>query len=293
MQSSRHNSFLWYLPTLLLLGTVMVYPLLRTFTLSFYRMDATNSFHTDFVGAANLLRLAVDSRFRETLLTTVRFTATSVSIEFVLGLAVALCADTWIRGRSAIRTVLLIPWMLPTAVIAVLWTWIFNDQYGIVNSLLLRTRLLQTPVSWLGNPSTAFSAIVIADVWKTTPFVFLILLAGLQAIPHDMYEAIEIDGGGVWAKFKFITWPFLKRFVFVAVVFRVIQAFSVFDLVYVMTGGGPGGSTETLSVYAYQTMMRYLDFGYAATVSTTTVVVLALLALSLYWILVARNEELL
>jgi multiple sugar transport system permease protein len=174
-----------------------------------------------------------------------------------------------------------------------LWGWIFNDQYGILNSLLLRIGVISTPVSWLGDPMAAFSALVIADVWKTTPFVFLILLAGVQAIPKELYEALEMDGGGPWAKFRYVTWPYLKRFVFIALVFRVIQAFAVFDLVYVMTGGGPGGATETLSVYAYQTMMRYLDFGYAATLATSTVIVLAAVALGLYWILIRRNEDIL
>jgi multiple sugar transport system permease protein len=133
--------------------------------------------------------------------------------------------------------------------------------------------------------------VVIADTWKTTPFVFVILLAGLQAIPADLYEAIEIDGGGAWAKFRLITWPFLARFVFVALIFRFIQSFAVFDLVYVMTGGGPGGATETLSVYAYQTMMRYLDFSYAAALATATVLLLALAAFALYWLLLRGNEE--
>ena len=122
------------------------------------------------------------------------------------------------------------------------------------------------------------AAIVIADVWKTTPFVFLVLLAGLQNIPKDLYEAIEIDGGGAWAKFRYVTWPFLLPFVFIALVFRIIQAFAIFDLVWVMTGGGPGGSTETVSVYSYQTFMRYLDIGYGSAQVAATVVILAVAA---------------
>jgi multiple sugar transport system permease protein len=169
----------------------------------------------------------------------------------------------------------------------------FNDQYGIINSLLLRAGIVKSPISWLGRPVPAFWALVIADTWKTTPFVMIILLAGLQAIPHELYEAIEIDGGGAWARFRLITWPFLARFVFVALIFRIIQAFAVFDLVHVMTGGGPGGSTETLSVYAYQTTMRYLDFGYAAAMATTTVGLLAVTALVLYRLLLRRNEDVL
>jgi trehalose/maltose transport system permease protein len=286
-----YKRVLWFLPALLLIATVMLYPALRTFILSFYRLDLGTSFQAEFAGLSNFARLAVDSRFRSSLWTTIVFTTTTVSIEFLAGLGLALCADTWVRGRSVVRTILLVPWTLPTAVIAVLWAWIFNDQYGILNSVLTRAGIVSSPISWLANPTTAFWALVIADAWKTTPFVFVILLAGLQAIPGELYEAIEIDGGGAWAKFRMITWPFLARFVFVALVFRVIQAFSVFDLVFVMTGGGPGGRTETLSVYAYQTMMRYLDFSYAAALATATVIALALAALILYWLLIRNREE--
>jgi multiple sugar transport system permease protein len=213
-------------------------------------------------------------------------------IEFAAGLILALSVDTFLRARSLVRTILLIPWTLPTAVIAVLWAWIFNDQYGILNNLLLRSGIISSPVSWLGSPIAAFWALVIADAWKTTPFVFVILLAGLQSVPTDLYEAMEIDGGGSWSKFRWITWPFLARYVFVALIFRIIQAFAVFDLVYVMTGGGPGGKTETLSVYAYQTMMRYLDFSYAAAMATAAVIVLAVAALVFYGLLLRRNEDL-
>jgi len=282
----------WFIPSAVLIAGVLLYPVIRTFALSFYRMDLVTSFHADFAGFHNFARLLVDSRFHGSLWMTILFTVTTVAIEFAAGLALALCADTWTRGRNAVRSILLIPWTLPTAVIAVLWAWIFNDQYGILNALLLRAGIIGSPISWLGDPTAAFWALVIADVWKTTPFVFLILLAGLQGIPPDLYEAIEIDGGGAWAKFWRITWPFLSRFVFVALVFRVIQAFSVFDLVYVMTGGGPGGTTETLSMYAYQTMMRYLDFGYASALATATVAVLALTAVVLYWLLLRRHEDL-
>ena len=130
------------------------------------------------------------------------------------------------------------------------------------------------------------TAIVIANIWKTVPFVFIILLAGMQSIPEELYEAIEIDGGGAWAKFRFVTWPMISPFAFIALIFRAIQAFAIFDLVYVMTGGGPGGSTETVSVYVYQTLMRYLDFGYGSAISVAVVVFLGLFAAVLYRLVV-------
>src|SRR5262245_29744733 len=289
----RNRNIAWFIPAVALIGIVMVYPALRTLLMSSHEVSLGNSFRPQFIGMDNYVRLFGDSRFRQTVWTTTVFTALSVAIEFGLGLLLALAADSWTRGSGAIRTVLLIPWTLPTAVIAVLWSWIFNDQYGILNSVLLRTGPLSSPISWLGDPHAAMAALVIADVWKTTPFVFIILLAGLQSIPRELYEALEMDGGNAWAKFQRITWPFLARFIFVALMFRIIQAFSIFDLVYVMTGGGPAGKTETLAVYAYQTMMRYLDFGYAAALAVATVAILGMLAAALYFLIVRQHEELL
>jgi multiple sugar transport system permease protein len=215
----------------------------------------------------------------------------SVGAEFLIGLLLALSVDALRSGRNAVRTILLVPWTLPTAVIAVLWAWIFNDEYGVVNALLLRVGILHSPLTWLGQPDLAMFAIVVADVWKTTPFVFLIMLAGLQNVPRDLYEAIEIDGGGTWARFRYVTWPHLKPFVFVAVIFRVIQAFALFDLVWVMTGGGPAGATETVSIYTYQTYMRYLDFGYGSALAITTGAILAITSAILHRLLMRRYEQ--
>jgi multiple sugar transport system permease protein len=176
-------------------------------------------------------------------------------------------------------------------VIAVLWVWIFNDQYGALNAVLTRLGLIDQPITWLARPGTAMLAVVIADVWKTFPFVFVILLAGLQNISQELYEAIEIDGGGAWAKFRYVTWPHLLPFAFVAVIFLFVQAFAIFDLVWVMTGGGPGGATETVSIYTYQTYMRYLDFGYASAMVIVSVVILALVAACFYRLLLTRYEQ--
>jgi multiple sugar transport system permease protein len=261
----------WYLPSAFLISIVFIYPAVRTIVLSFTHINLANSFAAEFAGLQNFSRLLSDFRFHNSIVVTAMFTAVSVAIEFMLALLLALAVHPWIRGRNAVRTILLIPWTLPTAIIAVLWAWIFNDQLGILNSLLVRAGLLDAPVAWLATPLAAMAAVIVADVWKTTPFAFIILLAGLQSIPQDLYEAVEMDGGGAWAKFRYVTWPFLAPFAFVALVFRGIQAFAIFDLVYVMTGGGPGGATETVSVYVYQTLMRYLDFGYGSAMAVVMV----------------------
>lgn len=288
----NHRNALFYAPAAALLLVVFAYPIARTVALSFSDLNLSTAFRPEFAGWENYRRLLSDSRFLDTLRITAVFTIVSVGLEFGLGLMLALAANHCIRARALVRSIFLAPWTLPTAVIAVLWAWIFNDQYGVLNALLQRAGLISSPVAWLATPVSAMGAIVMADVWKTTPFVFLVLLAGLQNIPADLYEAIEIDGAGAWAKFRYVTWPFLIPFVFIALVFRIIQAFAIFDLVWVMTGGGPGGSTETVSVYSYQTFMRYLDIGYGSAQVAATVVILAVAAFGLYHLLLRRYARL-
>jgi len=295
-ESSNHlQSYLgqvgWFAPASILLLAVVCYPILRAIGLSFVHESLANGFRAEFAGLDNFSRILGDSRFRGSLVTTLIFTLVSVGAEFLVGLFLALSMTSLRKWRSLVRVAFLVPWTLPTAVIAVLWAWIFNDQFGVLNAVLIRFGFIESPVAWLAQPTTAMAAIIVADVWKTTPFVFLVLLAGLQNVPQDLYEAIEVDGGGAWAKFRHVTWPHLLPFVFVAVVFRVVQAFAVFDLVWVMTGGGPGGATETISVYTYQMYMRYLDFGYGSALAVATVVILALTASGLYRLLVTKYER--
>jgi multiple sugar transport system permease protein len=286
------SAIFFYLPALTLLALVVIYPIFRTTLLSATKTNPETQFQSEFIGMQNYIRLASDSRFHNSLWNTVRFAVISVFMEFTLGLALALAANNVIRGSGFVRAVLLAPWTLPTAIIAVLWAWIFNDQYGVLNALLTGAGILQTAVPWLAQPSTAMASIIMADVWKTTPFVFIVLLASIQNVPRDLYEAVEMDGGGAWAKFRYVTWPFLLPFVFISLVFRLIQAFAIFDLVYVMTGGGPAGATETVSVYSYQTYMRYLDIGYGAAQAGAIVIILAAAAYGLYHLLLKRYARL-
>jgi multiple sugar transport system permease protein len=272
---------LWLLPAFLLVVCVLVYPALRVLFLSLTHYGLSTGFETHFAGADNFRRVLSDSRLHDSLSITAAFVVTSAGLEFLLGLGLALAASRLTRGQTAVRTLLLIPWTLPTAIVGVLWAWILNDQFGILNHVLARAGLIDSPVAWLAQPSTALASIVAADVWKTVPFVFLILLAGIQSIPRELYEAMAIDGGGAWAAFRYVTWPHLIPFAFIALIFRIIQAFAIFDLVYVLTGGGPGGATETVSVYAYQTTMRYLDFSYGAAIVVVVVLILGLAALAL------------
>jgi multiple sugar transport system permease protein len=215
-----------------------------------------------------------DGRFWQSLGNTGIFTVISVFLELLLGLGVALVLNKSFWGRGVVRTVAIIPWALPTAVMGLAWAWIFNDQYGVVNDILLRLGLIDTGINWLGTPTLAMIALIVADVWKTTPFISIILLAGLQSISEDLYEAHRLDGASPWQSFTQITLPLLMPQILIALLFRFAQSFGIFDLIQVMTGGGPAGSTETVSIYIYSTVMRYLDFGYGAALVVVTFLLL-------------------
>lgn len=223
-----------------------------------------------------------DPLLRQAGATTLLFAVVSVALELGLGLASALLLHQSLHLRGLWRAIALLPWILPSAVMAISWRWMFNaDRSGIVNDLLMRLDLIHGPIAWLGAPGPAFATLVLADVWKTTPFVTLILLAGLQAIPADLYEALSVDGAGPFRRFRLLTLPQLRPAIFLALVFRLIQAIGIFDLVWVMTGGGPANSTLTVAVYIYNTVFRYVQPAYGAALTGIVAVTMFVLAVAL------------
>ena len=277
--------WLLIIPAFLLLAFVFIYPITRAFGSSFYQQNLGTELEPVFAGLSNYTRLVGDGRFWQSLGNTAVFTAISLTLELILGMLFALILNQAFFGRSLVRTTALIPWALPTAVMGLAWAWIFNDQYGVVNDILLRLGLIQEGINWLGNPTRAMLSLIVADVWKTTPFIALILLAGLQSISSDLYEAHQMDGASPWQSFWQITIPLLTPQILIALLFRFAQSFGVFDLVQVMTGGGPAGSTETIAVYIYATVRRYLDFGYGAALVTVTFLLLILVVAFTAWLL--------
>jgi trehalose/maltose transport system permease protein len=274
----------WFLlPAAALLLAVVVVPVARVVQLSFTRTELgaadDGALRSHWAGLTAYGRLWQDGRWWSALRNTALFTGASVAVETLLGVAIALVLHQRFRGRGVVRAIVMLPWALPTAVMALAWAWIFNDSFGVANDLLQRLGLVGHPVAWLGEPGTAMAALVAADVWKTTPFVALIVLAGLQGIPPELIEAARVDGLGPWARFRHIVLPLLAPSLTVAVAFRAVQAYGAFDVVYVMTGGGPGGSTETVSLYAFQNYFRYLDFGYGSAIAVQGV----LLAVAAAW----------
>ena len=252
------NKFI--LPALLLLSLVTIYPVFFVFYLSLHRKLLIFDI-SRFVGLENYLFLFSDDRFWNALKNTVYFTAVSVSLELIFGLSIAILLQRSFRLKGFVRALVLIPWAIPTVVSAKMWEWIYNTDFGILNYII------GSKINWLGNPFLALNAAVFMDVWKTTPFVAILLMAGLQVIPQELYQAAKVDGAGRWNTFKTITLPLLKPVILVVLLFRTLDAFRIFDAIYVLTGGGPANTTETLSIYAYKVLFQTLQFGYGSTLS--------------------------
>ncbi len=230
-----------------------------------------------FIGLDNYVEALGDVRFREAMAHTLLFTVASVSLELVLGTVLALAMNRAFRGRGLMRAAILVPWAIPTVVAALIWRFMFDGDSGIVNAVL--ARLGAGVPGWFVDQTAAWVPVVLADVWKETPFVALLLLAGLQGIDPALYEAARIDGASVWRQFRHVTLPLLRPALLVALIFRTRDAFRVFDLVYVLTGGGPGTATEPIALYTFTSLLQNLRFGYGSALSVIVFLVAFVLAL--------------
>jgi ABC-type sugar transport system permease subunit len=220
----------------------------------------------------------------------VYFTLLSTFLELSLGIAVALLLDAPLRLRWFWRSIVVLPWALPTIVNGALWRWIYNGQYGALNGLLAALGISDTPVQWLGSPFLALNMVILADVWKNTSIVVFFILAGLQTIPRDLYEAARVDGAGPWRAFWRITFPLLTPSIAVVLILRTIEAFKVFDIIYVMTGGGPASGTQTIAFYTYLQAFSNQLFGYGAALAY--LIVLAVFALAMLYLRLLRQNQL-
>lgn len=283
MHTRRRTAWLFVTPMLVVLALVALWPLLRTILFSF--TDAELGYLADyrFVGLENYLTrdsagwygLLADRLFWKALGNTLAFAGVTVLFETVLGVGIALILNAGFRGRGLLRAAMLVPWAIPTVVSAKMWAWMLHDQFGVINDVLLRLGLIAEPVAWLADPDLALWAVAAVDIWKTTPFVALLVLAALQMLPRDCYEAARIDGVHPLRVFFRITLPLIKPTLVVTVVFRLLDAMRVFDLVYVMTGNSE--ATMTLSVYARQQLVDFQAVGYGSAASTLLFLVIGVL----------------
>jgi multiple sugar transport system permease protein len=265
----RRGAAAFLAPAAVTLGTVTVFPMLWVLVLSLERYALVEG-PPRFIGLGNYARLAADERFWNAFGNTVYFAVVSVTLELALGLAIALFIAETKRGRSLLYALALVPWAVPTVVSARMWEWMYNADFGVLNYLTGHD------FNWLGSPLLAIHAAILMDVWKATPFVTLLLLAGLQSIPPDLYRAAAVDGAGRLTMLMRLTLPMLLPVIGVVLVFRTIDAFRVFDSVYVLTGGGPANTSEMLSIYAYKLFFQTLEFGYGSAVAVAVMLMVGL-----------------
>ncbi len=285
------SAWVFLAPMLVVLASVAAYPLYRTIWFSF--TDASLDLIDDarWVGFRNYLEyvdygngqgeyfgLLADARWWRSVWNTIWFATISVAFETFFGLIIALVLNEQFRGRGLVRAAVLIPWAIPTIVSAKMWAWMMHDQFGILNDILLRLYLISEPVAWTASADTAMIAVLIVDIWKTTPFMALLILAGLQMVPNDVYEAARLDGIHPFRVFRKVTLPLIMPAVLVAVVFRALDALRVFDIVYVLTPNTD--ATRTMSVYARENLFDYDQFAYGSAASTLLFLVIALITIS-------------
>ncbi|HEX5505235.1 MAG TPA: sugar ABC transporter permease [Thermomicrobiales bacterium] len=278
------------LPALLTVALVIVYPVLDGIRISFLRMKLTSPGPTRFVGLDNYAALLRDETFWQTLRTTAIWTASNLVAQVTLGTALALLLNERLRARGVYRAVALIPYVVPSVAAALIWRWLFDGSSGLFNAALVRLGVLDRFVPWLGEAGTALPAVVLESVWKGTPFVMLVVLAGVQAIPRELYEAGALDGATAAARFRYITLPLLRPTLGVATILTAVYTVNNFNAIWLMTQGGPLHSTEILFTLAYKAAFQRFDFGMAATISVVLFGLLAL-ATAAYLFLVERDEE--
>ncbi|HUF57775.1 MAG TPA: sugar ABC transporter permease [Thermohalobaculum sp.] len=285
-RTRRRYAALFLAPMLVTLALVAGWPLVRTIWFGF--TDARLSTLDDYafvwfenyyaVWDGQAFGLLVDPDWWIAVRNTLVFTVVSVSAELVLGLVVALALDVDFPGRAAMRAIVLIPWAIPTVVSAKIWGWMLHDQFGVLNAMLMGLGLIAEPVAWTASPDTALLAVIVVDVWKTTPFMALLILAALQMLPRDCFEAARVDGIHPVRVFFRVTLPLIWPAVMVAVIFRALDALRAFDLIYVLTANAR--ETMTMSVYARQQLVDFQEVGYGSAASTLLFLIIALLTIA-------------
>ena len=285
IDGERGLSFLFIAPAVVILLALSIYPLFYAIKVSFQ----TNTGQNVAWSLQNFTRLATDKFFLEALAHTVIYALVALTFEFLLGLGLAVLMNQAIRARSFFRALLLVPMMLPPVVVGVVWRLMLNSNFGAVNGTLKWIGINTTALTWTASPKLAFASVIAVDIWQWTPFVFLVLLAGLQAIPQEPYEAALIDGSSSWQTFRNVTLPLLKPAILIALLLRTMDLLRVFDQIFILTEGGPGFSTETISLYIYRTAFRFSNFGYAAAMSFVLLILTNII--SLFYIRMLQRQE--
>jgi multiple sugar transport system permease protein len=278
-------------PCLVFLAVFAVYPIGDAFWTSLHRLRLDQpAAGVPFVGLRNFAAAAQDDGARHAMGVTLAYVAITVAAQFALGLGIALVVNRTVRAQGFVRAATLLPWTLAPALAGQMWRWLFNDTAGVINDVLHRAGLIAQPIVWLGVPSLAFGAVATAASWGAASYMALILLAGLQGIPQELYEAGSLDGASAGRAFLTITLPLLRSAILVSLVLRTLGALQAFDIIFPMTGGGPGDATKTFALYIYQNTFQFLNFGYGAALSVVLLILTLCFAAVYYRVLAPREE---
>jgi multiple sugar transport system permease protein len=283
------TGYCYLIPVVIALGGTVLFPILKAMHMSLYNHVLIRPQEYGYVGLANYVRLIHDETFWLSLWNSMWWVFGSVIFQFVGGFAAALLLQEAFRGRALVRTITLLPWIIPGVVVALIWEFIYQPNYGLLNDVLSRAGWMTERVAWLANPSLAMPAVILTNVWRGVPFFAIMLLAGLQAIPPELYEAARVDGASIWRRFRFITLPMLKPIIVVATATRIVWTFNYADLIFVMTSGGPANATQITSTYTLLQAYSNLDFGYAATLSVA--LLLIMLGFTICYLRLTRGLE--
>jgi multiple sugar transport system permease protein/N,N'-diacetylchitobiose transport system permease protein len=289
-EQERWLAWALILPALVVVFGLILVPILRAFWMSLHTIDLTRpAIGQPFVGLGNYIEILQDKYFWASIGRTFYFMFASIAVEMVAGVSVALLLNTEFHGRGILRTLVLIPWALPITIDAIMWKWIFNPTYGAFNSLLYQLGLIDSYRAWLSDPISALNIVILADVWKVTPLVILLSLAALQTIPHELYEAAVIDGASRFKSFWRVTLPLLTPTLLIVLVVRTMDAFKVFDIIYIMTSGGPSDGTKLIAYYTYLEAFSFMHLGTGAALAYLMTLVIGLLAF--IYIMLMKNRE--
>ena len=278
----RERSTIWpyllLLPALIVMLSVVIVPIINAVSMSFQSYNLTKPKKIGFIGLQNYANLLHDPLFWSSLLRTAIWVVFGVGCQFLFGFLLALVLNKQFKGRGVVRAVSLIPWVTPGVLIALMWRWMYDGNYGVINDLLMRLGLIKENIAFLSKPGTAMPSVIVTIVWQGIPFFALMLLAGLQGISYDLYEAASIDGATGWQKLIYVTIPSLRNTIFVTTMLRIIWVANSVDVIFNMTEGGPAYATQTLSVYIYKKASA-LDMGYASAMAIMLMLVLLLAAI--------------
>ncbi|HZG84310.1 sugar ABC transporter permease [Paenibacillus sp.] len=285
------KTFAWFsiAPAILLVFGIVVYPLIQTFIYSLQNMELISKDKGKFVGFENYASLLSDPGFWDSFGRTFYFAAVSISLELILGLLIALLLNENLVGKTFLRTIIILPWAVPTIVNAAMWKWIYHPEYGALNALLTQLHIMDAYRSWLSSPWLAMHMVIVADVWKMTPFVVIFILASLQMTNKGVYEAASMDGAGLVRRFFMLTLPYLKPTLLVLLVMRTMESFKVFDLIYALTQGGPANGTMVLTYQAYIKAFSNLQYSQGAAISY--VIALLIVIMTFVYVKTLKMEE--